>query len=461
MSVTIAVVGAACGGTDALPPTTPRPPRPIAAIDAGPPLLPVRPPDAAVPDAPDAHDLARGAACDARATCAAGLACLPWPGGYCASACDDTCAGADRACVELATGGARCLATCERDDDCRADAGYACDPLWHACTIPATTALAPPRCPLPAAIAARDPAFGAPRDAAPDALTTSPDAARAALADDPDCGDDACRDVTIARVAQRAVAIYGAFGGLRVRTSSDGGATYGRPQTPLLGARGDVAIAARDRVHVVGLVAGPAGAYGSAEQRVDLATSADGGRTFARPITISGGDDSIPYHLATPRLAVDERRDVVYVAYVRGGRRAIWEIVLAAGRRDRKTGALTFARVATLGDGCTLHALPALAVDDRTGTVHVAWYDARGEHGRFAHAACTPTPSGGLACRERGAISASFTSPLSTTPDGPRSLGTRSELAILRDGARRVLRATWREQTADGAHALVADAPLP
>ena len=363
------------------------------------------------------------------------------PGGYCASACE--ACPADGACVETATG-AHCLARCSRDADCRADEGYACDPMWHACAIPNTTALVPRACPLPPGVPARDPAFG---PVAPGGeLATGK-----GLPDPADCDEGhACGTPVVATAGARVVVVYAAGGGVRVRTSRDGGATFAPPSTPVVGNYGDVAVGRA--IHVVSLVGSAYGAYGSADHRIDYVTSVDGGATFSPPQTISGREDSIPFYLANPVIAVDDRRGLVYVAYARGHRGGVWDVVIAVGKRVGTQLAWTRTRI---GDDCAIHLLPTLAVDPATGTLHVAWYDSRGEHGRFAHATCGP---GATACKQRGAISEPFTVPLSTERAGPRWLGERAQLAV--DPAKKKIHATWLEQDGGAAHPMHADGAL-
>ncbi len=131
----IFILVAACSG--ASPPTTWAPPRAL-------PPHKVLEPDAAPPPPQPG---ARGAACSPEHDCAEGLRCGPLPGGYCMSLCGATGSACDGACVETGRMGELCLKGCTHDADCRADEGYACDPVWHACALPNMTAIVPKQCP--------------------------------------------------------------------------------------------------------------------------------------------------------------------------------------------------------------------------------------------------------------------------------------------------------------------------
>jgi hypothetical protein len=138
---------AACSGSPApqLPAHRPPPP-PVAGPDA-----PPEPPPLAV----------RGAACSLDVACAEGMRCLPTPGGSCGSFCGvtgDPCS--DGVCVETGRAGELCLRGCTRDDECRVDEGYVCDPQWKACMVPNLAAIVPEACPSPKG-AVRDVAFTA------------------------------------------------------------------------------------------------------------------------------------------------------------------------------------------------------------------------------------------------------------------------------------------------------------
>lgn len=341
------------------------------------------------------------------------------PGGYCAS----TCEGCDATCVEtrgVTPPAAYCLAACTDDAACRVDEGYLCDPAFHACVLPNSTPIVPrDHCP----VGGQD-AFGVATPTGEMTIERVHDDPAVAAAQVGDCG--ACTDPGVVRRGANVVVAYTLAHGIRVRGSSDGGTNFRAAVTAVPGAYGDLAIGDRGSVHVVALDGSLHGAYGSAMHRIVYAGSRDGGRTFGPPVVVSGRDESIPFVLGNPMIALDERRGRLYVVYVRGDRSAVWDVVLATSK-DR---GVTWTRT-TIGDGCALHALPAIAVDPTTGTVHVAYYVDQ----TFARTTCTP---GATRCTRRGAIGPSA---FTTARFGRDWLGQRASLEI--DARARTIRATW------------------
>ncbi|MBA3821253.1 MAG: exo-alpha-sialidase [Deltaproteobacteria bacterium] len=243
------------------------------------------------------------------------------------------------------------------------------------------------------------------------------------------------------RRAQLVYLTYAAEG-LRVRTSRDGGKTFGPARTALAGGHGSVTVGSDGRLHAVALDGSSLGGYGSANHRIQYTASTDGGRTFARPITISRRDEMLPFYFATPALAVDARRRWTYVVYVRGGHDAVWDLVLAAS----KDGGATWQRT-RIGDApaCAIHLEPAVAVDPTTGRLHLAWYDSRGAPGRFAHASCGP---GATKCTQLGRLNDVPFGALSTVRHGATWLGAAQSLVI--DDRRRTLHAVWTQPVDEG-----------
>lgn len=224
--------------------------------------------------------------------------------------------------------------------------------------------------------------------------------------------------------------------GLRVRTSRDGGTTFTAGPIALAGSYGNAATSSDGRLHLVAINGGPLAAYGSAHHAIEYAVSSDGGATFRPPVTVSGTDEVLPFLFANPSIAVDDRRRWLYIAYVRGGRDAAWDIVIAAS----KDGGTTWKRTTLAGDGCAIHMVPNLALDPATGTLHVAYYDSEGAPGRFVHASCAP---GARKCSVHGAINSLPFAALSTAPHTSRSVGEHE--ALLVDAKRRVLHAVWAQ----------------
>jgi hypothetical protein len=268
---------------------------------------------------------------------------------------------------------------------------------------------------------------------------------QAAVVSEPDDKEPA-RPAVIA--GPRAIHITYASHGLRVRTSRDGGATFGPAITALVGPHGELAAGGDGVLHAIAIDGTPLGAFGSGNQRVDFSASADG-RTFTRPQRISRADEALPFYFANPQVALDDRRKWIYLAYTRGHRDGRWDLLLLASRDRGKTWVRT-----RLGDdpACAIHAVPNLAVDALTGAVHVTWYDSRGM--RYAHASCGP---GLTACRQLGRVNDAPFSTLSLLPG--KSIAEHDALVV--DGARRLLHAVWMQPTVDGVRVFHAKAKLP
>jgi hypothetical protein len=512
----LAVLLTACAGSASAtrPPPAPAP-APVVAVAVADAEVEVEV-DAA-PAAPGA-----GAACARADACAADARCLAWTAGYCAAACDAdrACRGAATACVATPRLGAVCARACASDADCRVDDGYVCDRSWHACLLPNTAAIEPRRCPpatelrdrgfgsasalgdggsdgVVAGAAIRDPALamvGSATVAIADGMTWG--SAAVAVGGEPavigvgaatvtawvrtgsggaalvvttadgvvhddvagdDCaGDDSCpaRPRLVVAGNQLIVAYSGDLIGTRVRGAPLGGGGFGAAATALVGRRGDLAVGGDGRLHAVAMRGGTGGAYGAAQRVVEYAWSKDGGRTFAPAVRVSARDELIPAYFASPVIAVDDRHGWMYVAYVRGGGDAVWDIAVAASRDRGATWSRT-----TIGDGCALHAEPALAIDAATGALHVAFYDTRAAVARFAHVACAP---GAQRCVERGTIGDVAFAAFDTGRLDARWIGEATALVV--DDRRRVLHAAWVEPVDVEGHvrarAFTASAPL-
>ena len=270
----------------------------------------------------------------------------------------------------------------------------------------------------------------------------TPDTVDAAACDD---REPACLDRPVIAIGAASPAtgndlvhvLYAAGGGIRVATSHDEGATFRRAVTALPGLLAAATVGADGRLHVVAL--DPATAvpgFGSADHRLVYTSSSDNGRTFAKAQRLSGRDEVIPFYGAVPAIGVDTKRKQVYVAYVRGRRDAVWDLVVMSSKLDGKA---VWKRTRVGGDGCATQLAPALAVDPTTGTVHLGWYDNRGG-GRYARGSCT---TGAAKCVEHGAISEAPFAVFALDRDPPRALGDTSTLVI--DAKRRALHAVWAQ----------------
>jgi hypothetical protein len=377
-----------------------------------------------------------------RCPCEDDLTCTGLPGGYCAAA---SCASCDGACVDTARFGELCAASCTSDRECRVDEGYVCDPTWRACLVPNVAVIVPKQC----ASVAHDAAFveqwtrdgiepSAVLDPAGNVIAASlrPLARDSKLVygtwaaeghvlvasssdgirwTDPVMVDDGERPFLV-----MGDALYLLYGndGLRVRASRDGGKTFGESETRTVGTYGN-AVWAGGALHIVTINGNVRGAFGSAHQTIEYTSG-------AQPVVVSGRDELLPFYFANPSIAVD--RKTIYIAYVRGGRDAVWELVLATS----KDGGATWKRKVVAGGNCQIHMVPNIAIDN--GTVHLAYYE--GNPGNFVHAQCAAK------CKVTGAINAApFT--LSTARSAPKFVGDRA--ALLVDSKRRKLHALWTE----------------
>ncbi len=246
---------------------------------------------------------------------------------------------------------------------------------------------------------------------------------------------------------------YPAGGGLRVRSSRDGGVTFGPAVTALPGGRGSLAVAGDGRLHAVALRGSIRGSYGAGDHDILYATSSDGGHSFTRPQLISRTGERLPFHFGTPHIEIDSARKWIYIAYTRGGRDGKWDLAIAATKDNGKTWARS-----RIGDepSCATYLAPQLALDPTTGSVHLAWYDSRGN--RFAHGVCF---EGLRACRQLGRINDTPFAGLSLARHGATAASEATALFV--DTTRRTLHAVWSQSVAGEPEARIfhARAKLP
>ena len=508
-----AILGVACGGQTAPPADKPASePAPIYVT-----------PDAAVP-------VIVGAACNDHPRCGPGLTCdATMPGGACVASCSG--AGtpcANGVCVEYPKADL-CRASCTTNADCRADEGYACDPVWKGCVLANAPTIAPLACaPLPGF--GRDPTFapstalgigaGEPAAAITDegglvavferedhpglavarldhtgrldgaldtslagsapalvrdgavihlvtanrsqiALLSSRDRGRTwsaprSLAEQGCMSVGACTSPALAvgsdpRRERVLYVAYSAGGGIRMIASRTGGATFTPAITALPGERASLAVSGDGVLHVAALRGSVRGSYGAGDHDILYATSSDGGRSFTRPQLVSRSGERLPFYFGTPRIEVDSARKWIYIAYTRGGRDGKWDLAIVATKDKGKTWARS-----RIGDDppCATHFAPQLALDPTTGSVHVAWYDSRGN--RFAHGVCV---EGLRACRQLGRINDAPFAGLSLARHGATAASETTALIV--DAARRTLHAVWSQPVAADGRIFHAKAKLP
>ena len=310
----------------------------------------------------------RGDGCDDH--CASGLACAPLPGGYCASACGVTGTSCDGTCVETGRG-ELCLKSCTSDSACRADEGYVCDPVWHACSIPNLAAIAPANCPVTGPVTDKSFATSLPWSTA-------------------ETGPYQVEPSAVIGSDGNAVAIYaslGAIGAGNVLAVSNTAA-------PPIGLEHNVdPQLAHDRA---GKLYAVWHAFDDDHDEILLASSSDRGATWHAPIEVQEpGDCTTVPCVDRPLIAIgpdpgQRTRDLIYVMYGAGG-----------GLRVRAShdGGVTFGRAVTALGGDYGNA--AIGTD---GRLHlVALSDSTGGYGSAQHhIAYTVSADGG----------ASFTKPL-------------------------------------------------
>ncbi|HWO21544.1 MAG TPA: sialidase family protein [Kofleriaceae bacterium] len=235
-------------------------------------------------------------------------------------------------------------------------------------------------------------------------------------------------------------------GGLRMRTSLDGGKTWDAPVTATEGAYGDVAIDGQGRVHVAVAVADPRGvhAWGSPDNTVAYSVSADG-KTFGKPITVTAPGEAVPFYFLNPTLAVDDRRGWIYVAYAAGTPDGKWDIRLAA----TKDGGKTWKRTKVNDDEtCANHMVPNLALDPASGTLHVTFFENRGGKGHLAYTTCKPA---GGPCAPTVRASPDMAA-YELARHSSKWLGEYGALLI--DPKRKLVHSVWTHTGQEGEHAI-------
>jgi hypothetical protein len=251
---------------------------------------------------------------------------------------------------------------------------------------------------------------------------------------------------TPAREALRAFYFSETGGGMRMRTSLDGGTTWDAPITATEGAYGDVAIDGKGRVHIAVVMSESGGvrAWGSADNTIAYSVSTDG-KTFGKPLTVSAPGELVPAFFVNPTIAVDDRRGWIYVAYAAGTPDGTWDIRLAATR----DGGKTWTRLKVNDDPtCANHMVPNLALDPADGTLHVTFYENRGGAGHLAYTTCKPA---GGACAPVTRVSPDMAA-YELVRHSSMWLGEYASLVL--DPKRKQLHAVWTHTVQEGPHAI-------
>jgi hypothetical protein len=229
---------------------------------------------------------------------------------------------------------------------------------------------------------------------------------------------------------------------MRVRASRDGGVTWTRSVTAHPGAYGDLAVDAAGTVHVVAVDGGPGAVLTGTDKRVTYAASTDGGKTFSTPVAVSADGESIPFFFSNPNLGLDGKAKRIYAAYPTGTPDGAWDIMLATSN-DR---GVTWTRTQVNDDArCASHMVPQVAVDPRSGEVHVTWLDGRGG-GRLAYAVCA---AGGATCGKSESVSDVPFAAYGFVRHGATWLGEYYGLVL--DAKRKLLHAVWTQPVSEAA----------
>ncbi|MCE9580134.1 MAG: hypothetical protein K8W52_43865 [Deltaproteobacteria bacterium] len=248
-----------------------------------------------------------------------------------------------------------------------------------------------------------------------------------------------------------AVRIFYSSNGMRMRSSTDGGKTFGAAVSVVGATYGDVAIDRGGAIHVVasseqeeeaadGDEAARASVWGTNQAAIVYTASTDGVH-FAAPVAVSAPAESTPFFFVNPTLAIDEKRGWIYVAYAAGTPDGAWDIQLATSKDRGKT----WTRIKANDDAtCANHMVPNLAIDPTRGEPLLTWYENRGDAGHVAFTTCAV---GGGSCKPAVAISAPMAA-YDLVRHSSKWLGEYE--ALLVDAKTRTLHAAWTEVGDEG-----------
>jgi len=235
--------------------------------------------------------------------------------------------------------------------------------------------------------------------------------------------------------------------GMKLRSSTDGGKTWGVTVPVIDGTYGDVAVDDRGTLHVVAAGAAegegedgpPASAFGSSANAI-LYTSSTTGSTFSAPVKVSGAGELIPFFFVNPTVVADRARGLIYVAYAAGTPDGAWNIQLATSKDQGKTWSRRMLAGST--PACANHAVPDLALS-ANGQLHATWYEYVGGVGYRAYTTCA---IGGATCDSPSALGPPMAR-YELVRHSPRWLGEYTGLVV--DDKRHVLHSLWTQIVGD------------
>jgi len=169
----------------------------------------------------------------------------------------------------------------------------------------------------------------------------------------------------------------------------------------------------------------PLAALGDSINRVRVRVSRDGGRMWTTPVEVSRSDDAPA--VQTPWVQVSS--GTAYVAYIRAGLLGAWDVVLATSSDGGRTWAHRIANDDP--DRCATHAFAGLAVDPASRDALLVWSENRFGNGMVVFARC-PADSAQRCSRNEVVSSERFV--FATTTDPLRTLGRASVIAVDSDG---------------------------
>lgn len=236
--------------------------------------------------------------------------------------------------------------------------------------------------------------------------------------------------------------------GLKMLPLSEQGTPAGPSVLAGLGAAADVKRDASGRLHLVYVTwdEGKPDRFGDPLIRVEYVRSEDGGKTFSRPVRVSGPGEPVPLYFGLPQVAVDVERGLLYSVYASGKLGEGWDIILATSR----DGGGTWARARVNDDGrCAAHVSPAAALDAKTGTLHIVWPEDRTGRGGLAYAACE---AGGERCGPNESVSDAPYASFRLGRHGQDWLGDYQWLLV--DPERRQIHAVWTQPVEEDGEAI-------